>query len=233
MPRLLIQFMHKVGTIRRQTFFVVRPSHTLRDRPPLVQRKKPVARRYRWRLRSLRLEARSLLPRLWTWLCSLRTLTSGLLRQLLTWRRRFRLLAGGRLTRSLIWGCGLRLLEGRWLPCLLGLRRARLPCLRLLSRNLFPRLRPWWRRLRLLAGRRLPCLLGLRRTLLTRTLRARAFRRGKRQPQQRRRAHPKREKGPFSHALSLDDCFGWRAVPAAYPLLPLRTAQRRERQVSR
>ena len=46
-------------------------------------------------------------------------------------------------------------------------------------------------------------------------------------PQHRRRAHPKREKGPFLHPLSLDDCFGWRAVLAAYPLLPLRTAPKK------
>lgn len=164
MPRLLIQFMHKVRTIGRQTLFVVRPGYLLDEGSPLFQAQEPVARWYRRRHRCLRLLAGGRLPRWWTLLGSLRPLTSGLLRGLLTR------------------GCRWRFLRG----------------------SLLPRLRTLWCCLRLLAGlfRR---LLALRCALRPRSLPL--IGKCERQvPQQRLDAHPKREKGPFAHPLSLNDC---------------------------
>ena len=140
----------------------------------------------------------------------------------------------------------LRFLPGSWLGCLgrrlRFLTRNPLACLwvlwrglRLCTGSLFARLRTLLRCLCFLSGSRLRRLWGrLRCALVPRSLRLQAldlFREGERHLAQQRRAHPQREKesfayapSPFSHPPSLDECFEPRAVPAAYPLLPLRTA---------
>ena len=230
MPRLLIQFVHQVRTIRRQPLFVVRPSDSLCDLPSFFQGKKPVARRYHRRPRRLRLLRRRWLPCLCTrrhlGLCAgslfarpgirrvrLCFMRRGLRPRLLAQRCRLRVLVGGlrrlRTRRRLGLWSG-RLL--RLLPCLFGRRCALLSRLRFLVGSLLSRL---W--------------ILLRCGLLPRSLRRRTLRLGRERrrhlPQKRHRAHPKREKGPLSHVPILDDCFPPRAVPAAYPLLPLGTAR--------
>ena len=163
MPRLLIQFMHQVRTIGRQTLFVVRPGYLLDEGSPLFQAQDPVAWWYRRSQGWLRLDG-GRLPRLGALLCRLRPLTSGLLRGLLTR------------------GC----------------------CLRFLGGSLLRRLRTLWSCWRLLAGL-FHRLLALRCALRPRSLPLIGT--CERQvPQQRRHAHPKREKGPFAHPLSLMDC---------------------------
>ena len=152
MPRLLIQFVNEVRTVRRQPLFVIGPSDSLCDRAPLVQGQKPVARRYRGWARHLRLGAGG-------WFACLRTR-----------------------------GCRLRFCAGG------GLHRL---------------------------GISLRCALWPG-SLCSRALELRIGE--KHFPQQCRRAHPKREKDPFSHPPSLDECFGQRAVPPADPWLPLSTA---------
>lgn len=182
MPRLLIQFMHKVRTIGRQTLFVVRPGYLLDEGSPLFQAQEPVARWYRRRRRCLRL------PRLRTLLRGLRPLTSGLLRGLLTR------------------GCRWRFLRGRLLPRL----RTLWSFLRLLA-GLFRRLLALWCALR---PRSLPLIGKCERQV----------------PQQRLDAHPKREKGPFAHPLSLNDCL--HGAPSLQPTryYPLGQPQRRAKR---
>ena len=119
----------------------------------------------------------------------------------------------------------MHLSSGGLLPCLCARR-----CdLHFCSGSRLARLLTWRCGLRFLGKRRPVRLLTWPRcVLLARSLRLRALRlirKGDRHwPQQRRRAHPKREKEQFSHVSSLDDCFGLRAVPAADSLLPLSTA---------
>lgn len=105
MPRLLIQFMHKVRTIGRQTLFVVRPGYLLDEGSPLFQAQEPVAWWYRRSQGCLRL-AGGRLPRLWALLYSLRPWTSGLLRGLLTRGCCLRFLGGSLLPRlRTLWSC--------------------------------------------------------------------------------------------------------------------------------
>src|SRR5438552_3111103 len=61
---LFIQVMHQVGTIWRQTLFVVGPGHFLDDGSPFFQAKEPETWRYCRRSGRLRFLAGSRFPRL-------------------------------------------------------------------------------------------------------------------------------------------------------------------------
>src|SRR5215467_2092458 len=75
-PRLLVEGVNQVRTIRRQPLFVVGPSDSLRDRAPFIQAEQAVAGRYRRWPRCLRLLPWRL-PSRWGILASCALLPSG------------------------------------------------------------------------------------------------------------------------------------------------------------